>query len=64
MTEENLDFYPTLFYHDEIAAVVHEDHADRALEIMIEGMRDGPKWFGVDIMDGDGAIGENYYEVH
>ena len=64
MTEEGLDFYPTLFYHDEIAVVVKEEQAQRALDISIEAMIEGPKWFNVDIMDGDGCIGDTYADVH
>lgn len=64
MTEEGIDFYPTMFMHDEIAAVVREDQAERALEIMIEGFIEGPKEFGAMIMGGDGTIGDNYAAVH
>ena len=61
---EGLDAYPTLFYHDEQAWVVREDQADRVKEILEESFREGPKLFGVDIMDGEGEIGNNYAEVH
>ena len=36
----------------------------RALEISIEAHTEGPKMFGVDIMAGEGIIGENYADVH
>ena len=61
---EGLDAYPTLFYHDEQAWVVREDQAERVKEILEESFREGPKLFGVDIMDGEGCIGDNYAQVH
>jgi DNA polymerase-1 len=64
MDEEGLDYYPTLFMHDEIAFVIREDQAERGLEIAVEAMREGPKMFGVDIMDGDGSVGDSYADVH
>jgi len=64
MDEEGLDYYPTLFMHDEIAFVVRDDQAERGLEIAVEAMREGPKMFGVDIMDGDGSVGTSYADVH
>ena len=62
--EEDLDAYPTLFYHDEMAWVAADKDAERVKEILEESFREGPKWFGVDIMDGEGCIGTNYAEVH
>ena len=62
--EEGIDAYPTLFYHDEQAWVVKEDQAERVKEILVESFREGPKVFGVTIMDGEGCIGNNYAEVH
>jgi len=64
MTKENINYYPTIFYHDEIAAAVKKEDAERAKEIMIEAFKEAPKLFGVDIMDGDGAIGNSYADVH
>ena len=62
--EEGIDAYPTLFYHDEQAWVVREDQAERVKEILEESFREGPKVFGVTIMDGEGCIGNSYAEVH
>ena len=64
MDAEGLDYYPTLFMHDEIAFVIREDQAERGLEIAVEAMREGPRAFGVNIMDGDGAMGDSYASVH
>ena len=62
--EEGLDAEPRLFYHDEQAWSVAEGDAERVKEILEESFRDGPKLFGVEVMDGEGCIGENYAEVH
>ena len=54
--EEDIDALPRLWYHDEMAFSVPEEHAERAKEILIEAYREGPKMFGVEIMDGDGCV--------
>ena len=61
---EGLDFYWTLYYHDEVAACVHEDHAERCLEIFVEALTEAPKAYGVMCMSGDGTIGTTYADVH
>ena len=62
--EENLDASPRLFYHDETAWIASEEDAERVKEILVESFREGPKAFGVNIMDGEGIIGDNYADVH
>ena len=62
--EEGLDAYPTLFYHDESAWIASEKDAARVKEILVESFKEGPKQFGVNIMDGDGCIGGSYADVH
>ena len=61
---EELNAYPALFYHDEQAWVVAAEDADRVKEILEESFREGPKSFGVTIMDGEGQIGQTYADVH
>ena len=61
---EGLDFYWTLYYHDEVAACVREEHAERCLEIFIEALTEAPKAYGVTCMTGDGTIGTSYADVH
>jgi len=61
---ENLDAYPVIFYHDEMAWVVKEEHAERVKEICVEAFREAPKQFNVQCMDGDGVIGNCYADVH
>jgi len=62
--EENLDAQPRLYYHDEVAWSAADKDANRVLEILIESFAEGPKEMGVDIMAGEGTIGNNYAEVH
>lgn len=62
--EENLDAQPRLYYHDEVAWSASEKDADRVLQILIESFAEGPKEVGVNIMAGEGTIGNNYAEVH
>ena len=64
MQEAGIDYYPTLFYHDEMAFVVREDQAEDALKICIESFAEAPKEYGVMCMDGDGTIGTSYADVH
>jgi len=61
---ENLDAYPIIFYHDEMAWVAKESDAERVKEICIESFREAPKQFNVQCMDGDGVIGNCYADVH
>jgi len=61
---EGLDAEPRLYYHDEVAWSVADKDADRVLEILIESFAEGPKKVGVNIMAGEGSIGNNYAEVH
>lgn len=65
MKEEGIDFYPLIFYHDEDAFAVRSDQAEKAAPIIQEGFREGPKLFGVQIMDGGKPqIGKSYADVH
>ena len=62
--EEKLDAQPRLYYHDEVAWSVAEADANRVLEILTESFAEGPKQMGVQIMAGEGSIGDNYADVH
>ena len=63
--EEGLRAEPRLFYHDESAWVCHPEDAARVGEILQESFAEGPKWFGIDCMDGgDPIIGGSYADVH
>jgi DNA polymerase I-like protein with 3'-5' exonuclease and polymerase domains len=64
LQEENIPFNPLIFYHDEIEFEVPTEYAERAAEIAKKAFQDGPKLFGVEIMDGESKIGNNWYDVH
>ena len=64
LTKENIPFVPCIFYHDEIDFMVPEEYAERAAEIGKKSFAEGPKLFGIEIMDGGAKIGNNWYDVH
>jgi DNA polymerase-1 len=64
MEAENIPYYPCIMMHDEIDFQVPEEYAVRAAEIGKQAFIDGPKIFGINIMDGDAKIGESWYDVH
>lgn len=65
LREEGIDAYPLIFYHDEDAFAVKKEDVERAKPIIQAGFREGPKWFGVEIMDGGEAkSGDSYAAVH
>jgi DNA polymerase-1 len=64
LEKENIPYVPLIMYHDEIDFMVPEEHAERARQIGKEAFKEGPKLFGIEIMDGDGKIGNNWYEIH
>ena len=61
---EGIPYIPLIMYHDEEEFMVPEEFAERAAEIGKNAYRDGPKDFGIMIMDGGSKIGDNWYEVH
>lgn len=61
---EGIPYIPCIFYHDEIDFQVPKEFGERAAEIGKQAFIDGPKLFGVEIMDGDAKIGKNWYEIH
>jgi DNA polymerase I len=64
LMEEQIPYVPCIFYHDEIDFMVPEEFAERAAEISKQAFVDGPKLFGINIMDGNAKIGNNWCEVH
>lgn len=64
LTKANIPYVPCIFYHDEIDFMVPEEYSKKAAEISKQAFIDGPKLFGIEIMDGDAKIGDNWYEVH
>ena len=64
MDEEGIPYIPCIFMHDEIQFMVPDEHAQRAAAIGKQAFVDGPKLFGVEIMDGDSKIGCNWHDTH
>lgn len=64
LTAEGIPYQPLIMMHDEIDFMVPEEFAERAAEIGKQSFIDGPKLFGVEIMDGSGKIGRDWYEIH
>jgi hypothetical protein len=59
-----IPYQPLIMMHDEIDFMVPEEFAEQAAEIGKQAFADGPKLFGVEIMDGSGKIGNDWYEIH
>jgi len=64
LEEANIPYVPLIMMHDEEDFMVPEEHAEEAARIGKQSFIDGPKLFGIQIMDGDAKIGNNWYEVH
>lgn len=61
---EDIPYQPLIMYHDEEDFMVPEQYAQRAAEISKQAFIDGPKMFGIDIMDGEAKIGDTWFDVH
>ena len=64
LQKEGIPYIPLIYYHDEIDFAVPEQYAERAAEIAKAGFKEAPKWFGIQIMDGEAKIGKSWLEVH
>jgi DNA polymerase I len=64
MEEEGIPYFPLIFMHDELQVEVAKEHAERTAIIMKEAFREAPKWYGVNIMDGESKIGNTWFETH
>jgi hypothetical protein len=64
LEEEGIPYIPLIMMHDEEDFMVPEAHAERAGQIGKSAFKEGPKLFGIQIMDGDAKIGNTWYEVH
>jgi DNA polymerase-1 len=60
----DLPFNFLLHYHDEFAFETIPQRAEEARLLAIKAFTEAPKWFGIECMNGDGKIGNNYAEVH
>ena len=59
-----IPYQPLIFMHDEVDIMVPEQYSDRALQISKQTFADGPKLFGIEIMDGEAKMGKTWYDVH
>jgi DNA polymerase-1 len=64
LEEAGIPYRPLVFYHDEIEFEVPEEFAVQAAKIAANAFKEGPMSLGVDIMDGESKVGNNWYEVH
>jgi DNA polymerase-1 len=62
--ERNLDVTPLIWYHDEFEVECPESQVEEVRDIMVEAFREAGKDFGMMILDGEGKIGDNWYDVH
>jgi hypothetical protein len=64
LEEKVIPYIPLIMMHDEEDFMVPEEYAEEAGAIGKQAFIDGPKLFGIDIMDGDAKIGDNWHEIH
>jgi len=64
LKEENIPWWPLIFYHDELQIETPKEYGQRVAEILEEAFREAPKWFGVNIMDGDSKVGRSWLQTH
>jgi hypothetical protein len=64
LRKEKIPYRPLIHYHDEIDLLVPDEYAQRASEISAESFKEGPKIFGITIMDGTAKIGRSWKECH
>jgi DNA polymerase-1 len=64
LDEAGIPWKPLTWQHDEIQIEVPDNYAEEAARICAESYREAPKTFGVEIMDGESKIGNNWNETH
>lgn len=64
LEKRNIPYIPLIFMHDEEDFLVPDEYAEEAKLIGKQAFVDGPKLFGIEIMDGEAKSGHNWYEVH
>jgi DNA polymerase-1 len=64
LEEANIPYQPLIFYHDELDFMVPEAYSERAMILSKKAFQEGPKLFGVEIMDGEAKSGRNWLDVH
>jgi len=64
LEKEGIPYQPLIYYHDEEDFMVPEEYAERAGEIGASAFKEGPKLYGIEIMDGDAKIGDTWLDIH
>jgi len=64
LEEENIPYQPLIYYHDEEDFMTPVEYAERAGEIGANAFKEGPKLYGIEIMDGDAKIGDTWLDIH
>lgn len=62
--DEQIEYYPHMFMHDEVDFSVREKDVKRAKELAELAFKEGPKLFGVNIMAGGANDGDNWKDIH
>ena len=64
LEEAGIPYIPCIMYHDELDMMVPDKYVEQAAIITKQTMIDGPKLFGITIMDGEAKTGRNWYDIH
>jgi len=64
LEEAGIPYQPCIMMHDEEDFMVPEEFEEEAKRIGKQAFIDGPKLFGIDIMDGEAKSGNTWYDVH
>jgi DNA polymerase-1 len=64
LKDEKIPYQPLILYHDEFQVMVPEGYAERAVQLGIKAFAEGPKLFGITIMDGSGSFGDTWLDTH
>lgn len=64
LEKRGIPYQPLMFMHDELEVMVPEEFKDEVAAIGKSSFKEGPKLFGITIMDGEAKIGKTWYDVH
>lgn len=64
LDEEGIPYQPLIMMHDEADFMVPVAYEARAKELGKKAFQEGPKLFGITIMDGEALSGRTWYECH
>lgn len=64
LEKRDIPYQPCIMMHDEEDFMVPDEYAEEAAAIGKQAFIDGPKLFGITIMDGESKTGRNWYEIH